>query len=291
MTLNALKIIKESLMIVTILVAASMLLAPALFLTSSSIERAHSYAKDKSLYVEVSFDAQDLKDPSKVKRKPAGSGSGFVYDLDGHYFLVTNRHVCEAGGVKYCKGISNPEIKFVNSSNKSLSFQDFFISEKTDLCYVALDKDQALSLADPFEGASSSPYGEEVFAVGHPGGREDAVTTNGVYVSEGIQVYIGNIETATRTCPGETKEQYEKRIEDYIEKAKKEGKVEDLFYYKSVSTTIPIYSGNSGGAMFNSGGKLVGISTFTMGPAPHGYGVHVVELDLELKKFIKWRKR
>jgi len=127
--------------------------------------------------------------------------------------------------------------------------------------------------------------------VGHPGGREDTVTTNGVYVSEGIQVYLGNIETATRVCPGETKEQYEKRVDDYIEKVKKEGKVEDLFYYKSISTTAPIYSGNSGGAMFNSSGKLVGISTFTMGPAPHGYGVHVVELDLELKKFIKWRKR
>ncbi|MBP5683766.1 MAG: trypsin-like peptidase domain-containing protein [Bacilli bacterium] len=151
-----------------------------------------------------------------------GSGSGFVYKVDEKYnYIITNHHVIKSGDSYKIVNYDDEEITAkLLGSDEYLDIAILQIEKREDMPAVAIGKSTELKL------------GDTAFTVGTPVGYEYHNTvTSGIIsgLDREVEVSLSN--------------SYSK--EDYVMEA--------------IQTNAAVNPGNSGGALVNAKGEVVGV--------------------------------
>lgn len=150
-----------------------------------------------------------------------GEGSGIIYSKDG--YIITNYHVVEEA-IKNSQ--STVEVYLANDKD-SLSATVIGGDSVTDLAVIKVDKVEGKTFISAKLGESKEvDVGDIAVAIGNPLGLEFAGTVTGGYIS-GVD--------RTITADGRS--------------------------YKLMQTDAAINAGNSGGALVNSKGEIIGINS------------------------------
>lgn len=151
------------------------------------------------------------------------SGSGIIISEDG--YILTNNHVINSSSSSSYYAIGEASKVSVYLYNDETAYEAKVVGtdEQTDLAVIKIEKDglTAAELGD----SDSVQVGEVVMAVGNPLGMQSSITS-------------GIVSAVNRT------------ISD------SDGKT-----YNLIQTDAAINSGNSGGALVNSQGQVVGVNT------------------------------
>ncbi len=159
------------------------------------------------------------------------NGSGFIFSEDG--LIGTNYHVVD--------GIDSLIVK--TSDGTFYDAELLIIDEKNDMAIIRIKNANGHKFPTiKFGNSDAMKVGQEVFAIGSPLGYEYTI-------SQGIIAGIRENEKVSFTDPV-TYAPIEKNFE------------------KVLQITAAISPGNSGGALFNRRGEVVGITTYTYS----GYG-------------------
>ena len=153
--------------------------------------------------------------------KLAGSGSGFIYKIDGKFaYVMTNHHVVN-GGNKFV---------IVTSTDEELEGTVLGSDEYLDLAVIKISKKDyftSVVLGDN----SKVKLGDTVFTIGAPVGYEYRGTvTNGIIsgLNRLVEVSIKN-------------------------------NTSDDWVMEVIQTNAAVNPGNSGGPLFNSNGEVIGV--------------------------------
>lgn len=156
------------------------------------------------------------------------SGSGFIFTKDG--LVGTNNHVIAGFDSLFVKTSDsvyyNAEIIYVEEKN-DIAILRIIDSTKKTFPYVKLGNSNEVKV------------GNTIYAIGSPLGFEYSI-------SEGIVAAIRNNEKVSFTDPD---------TYNLIEKT----------FDKVIQITAAISPGNSGGALFNGKGEVIGITTYSYG--------------------------
>ena len=154
------------------------------------------------------------------------TGSGIIISDDG--YILTNNHIVSTSSSESFYQVSEATKITVNLFNDDTSYEAKIIGtdEQTDLAVIKIDKNN-LPKAD-FADSDSIKVGEFAMAVGSPLGMQDSVTA-------GI---ISAVNRKVTDSDGKT--------------------------YTLIQTDAAINAGNSGGALVNSEGKVIGINTLKL---------------------------
>lgn len=188
-----------------------------------------------------------------LKRPSIGSGSGVIISPEG--YIVTNNHVVEGGS----------EIEVVLTDRRTFTGKIVGTDPSTDLALVKVD---ARNLPVVELGNSDAvQVGEWVLAVGYPLTLNSTVTA-GIVSAKGRS--IGILSQPTRENPNAGSA----AIESFIQ------------------TDAAINAGNSGGALVNAAGELIGINAAiasrTGSYAGYGFAIPVNLAKKIVNDFIKF---
>ena len=153
-------------------------------------------------------------------------GSGIIISNDG--YILTNNHIINSSDSSIYYEVSKAAKVYVYLYNDETAYEAKIIGtdEETDLAVIKIEKD---SLTPAELGDSSSiKIGEFAMAIGNPLGMQSSVTS-------------GIISATNRNVTSE-----------------------DGIAYNLIQTDAAINSGNSGGALVNSEGKVIGINTLKL---------------------------
>lgn len=177
------------------------------------------------------------------------TGSGIIISSDG--YILTNNHVVSSSDSSYYYQVSEAKsikVKFTGS-DKTYEATIIGTDEQTDLAIIKID---ATNLTAAELGDSDSiRVGEFVLAVGNPLGLDTSVTS-------GIVSALGRNVTS-----------------------------EDGTTYHVMQTDCAINSGNSGGALVNSKGQVIGLNTLKLS----GTGVEGVGFAIPINDTIEVYKQ
>lgn len=165
----------------------------------------------------------------------SAQGSGVIISSDG--YILTNNHVVNSTSTSSFYELGKASKITVKLYNDDTEYEAKIIGtdEQTDLAVIKIDKDNltAAELGD----SDSVQVGELCMALGNPLGLGSTVTD-------------GIISAVNRTVTDE-----------------------DGNSYKAIQTNAAINSGNSGGALVNSKGQVIGINTLKVsGEGVEGVG-------------------
>ena len=156
----------------------------------------------------------------------SAEGSGIIISQDG--YILTNNHIINSADSSIYYEVSEATKVYVYLYNDKTPYEAKIIGtdEQTDLAVIKIEKDElvAAELGD----SSSIKIGEFAMAVGNPLGMESSVTS-------------GIISATNRVVNSE-----------------------DSNSFTLIQTDAAINSGNSGGALVNSEGKVIGINTLKL---------------------------
>lgn len=151
-----------------------------------------------------------------------GSGSGFVYKIEGDSaYIITNHHVVE-GGNKWT---------VVTSTDDEIEGTVLGSDEYVDIAVIKVKKQSYFEAVKTLEKDKKVNLGDTVFTIGAPVGYEYRGTvTNGIVsgLNRLVEVSVGG------TSQG-----------DYV--------------MEVIQTNTAVNPGNSGGPLFNSNGEVVGV--------------------------------
>ena len=154
------------------------------------------------------------------------SGSGIIISEDG--YILTNNHIVSTSSSESYYEVSKATSVTVTLFNDETEYEAEIIGtdEETDLAIIKIDK-TGLTKAE-FADSDSIKVGEFALAVGSPLGMQDSVTA-------GI---ISAVNREVTDTDGKT--------------------------YTLIQTDAAINAGNSGGALVNSEGQVIGINTLKL---------------------------
>ena len=171
---------------------------------------------------------------SKGESSATAQGSGVIISEDG--FILTNNHIVNTSSSSSYYEISKANKVTVYLYNDETAYEATIIGtdDQTDLAVIKIDK-TGLTAAE-LGDSDSVQVGEFVMAIGNPLGMQSSVSS-------------GMISAVNR-------------------KVTKDGVT-----YNLIQTDSAINSGNSGGALVNSKGQVIGINTLKMsGSGVEGMG-------------------
>lgn len=153
------------------------------------------------------------------------TGSGVIITDDG--YILTNNHVVSSSSTSSYYQVSQATSITVTLYNDSTEYEATIVGtdEQTDLAVLKIEK-TGLTAAE-LGDSNSVQVGEFAMAIGNPLEMESTVTT-------------GIISAKDRTITS------------------------DNISYKVIQTDAAINSGNSGGALINADGKVIGINTLKL---------------------------
>jgi len=156
------------------------------------------------------------------------SGSGIIFDKRG--LAATNFHV-----------VSGKDSIFIKTSNGTFyNAELIYVEDKNDLAILKIiDSSESEFSTIQFDDSDNLKQGQVVYAVGSPLGFEYTI-------SEGIIAAIRDNENVKFNDPY-----------DYS--------IVERTFDRVIQMTAAISPGNSGGALFNNKGKVIGITTYTYG--------------------------
>lgn len=153
----------------------------------------------------------------------SAEGSGIIISTDG--YILTNNHVVSSASNSSFYSLGEASKIIVNLYNDSTEYEAKIVGtdEQTDLAVIKIEKDglTAAELGD----SDSVQVGEFSMAVGNPLGMQSSITAG----------VISAVNRDVTDSDGKT--------------------------YKLIQTDAAINSGNSGGALVNSKGQVIGINT------------------------------
>mgnify|MGYP001027609943 CR=1 FL=1 len=158
-----------------------------------------------------------------------GQGSGIIMWHEGEksYYVVTNAHVIESAFK--VEIILNDEACTVFSVQNASGNKKFWYDTYTDIGVIKIDASAGSLSPAEFGNADELEIGEEIYAIGNPGGIEFRAS-----ITSGIVSYAYRIYTP----------------------------IEDSDYsVNCIQTDAPINPGNSGGPLVNMYGQVVGINS------------------------------
>lgn len=176
----------------------------------------------------------------KATSNATASGSGIIISNDG--YILTNNHVVSStssGSNSYYQ-ISEATKITITLFNDETEYEAKIVGqdEQTDLAVIKIDKTN-LTPAE-FADSDSVKVGEFAMAVGNPVGMDSTVTCG---IVSAVNRKVTDSEGNTYTC---------------------------------IQTDAAINSGNSGGALVNSEGKVIGINTLKLsGTGIEGIGFSI----------------
>jgi len=151
-----------------------------------------------------------------------GAGSGVIVSADG--YIVTNNHVINR----------SDEIEVILNDKRSFTAQIIGADPSTDLALLKIDEANLPFLT--FGDSEATRVGEWVLAVGNPFNLTSTVTA-GIVSAKGRHLNIGGQQRRSQQSPPQIS------IESFIQ------------------TDAAVNQGNSGGALVNIRGELIGINT------------------------------
>ena len=153
-------------------------------------------------------------------------GSGIIISKDG--YILTNNHIINSADSSIYYEVSEATKVSVYLYNDETPYEAKIIGtdEQTDLAIIKIEKDN-LTVAE-LGDSNSVKIGEFAMAIGNPLGMESSVTS-------------GIISAVNRSVTSE-----------------------DGTTYNLIQTDAAINSGNSGGALVNAEGKVIGINTLKL---------------------------
>ena len=153
-------------------------------------------------------------------------GSGIIISEDG--YILTNNHIINSADSSIYYEVSEATKVSVYLYNDDTAYDAKIIGtdEQTDLAIIKIEKDN-LTVAE-LGDSNSIKIGEFAMAIGNPLGMESSVTS-------------GIISAVNRSVTSE-----------------------DGTTYNLIQTDAAINSGNSGGALVNAEGKVIGINTLKL---------------------------
>lgn len=161
-----------------------------------------------------------------ISQLAQAQGSGIIISNDG--YILTNNHIINSSDSSVYYEVSKATKVYVYLYNDTTPYEATIIGtdEKTDLAVIKIEKDglTAAELGD----SNSVKIGEFAMAIGNPLGMQSSVTS-------------GIISAVNRTVTGE-----------------------NGTTYTLIQTDAAINSGNSGGALVNSEGKVIGVNTLKL---------------------------
>ena len=161
------------------------------------------------------------------------SGSGVIISADG--YIATNNHVVE--------GSDNLEV--ISSDHKSYKAKIVGTDPSTDIAVIKIEANNLPAM--PFGNSDNTKIGEWVLAVGNPFNLESTVTA-GIISAKGRDISILKEKFAERQQRSGGKQTGDTPIESFIQ------------------TDAAVNPGNSGGALVNLKGELIGINTAIASP-------------------------
>lgn len=170
-----------------------------------------------------------------ISQLAQAQGSGIIISQDG--YILTNNHIINSTDSSVYYEVSKATKVYVYLYNDTTPYEANIIGtdEQTDLAVIKIEKD-ALTAAE-LGDSNSVKIGEFAMAIGNPLGMQSSVTS-------------GIISAVNRTVTGENGNTY-----------------------TLIQTDAAINSGNSGGALVNSEGKVIGINTLKLsGTGVEGMG-------------------
>lgn len=153
-----------------------------------------------------------------------GTGSGVIMSADG--YIITNNHVV----VDENTGVQQDKITVYMSDGTSFPAEVIGLDEQTDLAVLKIGPAGTTLTPAEFGDSNSLQVGEEVYAIGSPGGLDLANTITG-----------GHISALNRDIT----------IDDRV--------------MSLIQTDAAINPGNSGGALINKYGQVIGITSAKLG--------------------------
>lgn len=165
--------------------------------------------------------------PSIIPEQRA-SGSGVLISDDG--YIVTNNHV-----ISDDKGNVAPEINITLHNRKSYQAKVIGRDPASDIAVLKIDDTKLPYLV--FGNSDNIQLGQWVLAIGYPLTLETTVTA-GIISATGRSIGINSRQVARGTTP----------IENFIQ------------------TDAAVNQGNSGGALVNTGGELIGVNSAILAP-------------------------
>ncbi|GHT62291.1 type I deoxyribonuclease HsdR [Bacteroidia bacterium] len=167
--------------------------------------------------------------PYHQRQPRVGFGSGVIISTDG--YIVTNNHVIDGAD----------EIEVTTNSDKTYKAKLVGRDEATDVALLKIDgKDFPVI---PFGDSDALKIGEWVLAVGNPFNLSSTVTA-GIVSAKGR----GNISPGSYPDPRNPNRN-------------RQGQVTQQKIESYIQTDAAVNPGNSGGALVNTRGELVGINT------------------------------
>lgn len=163
------------------------------------------------------------------------SGSGVIITNDG--YIATNNHVVEGA----------TELEVVTSDHKSYTAKVVGTDPSTDIAVIKIEGGKHPAMT--FANSDNVRVGEWVLAVGNPFNLESTVTA-GIVSAKGRNIGILA-----------EKQQMYRRYGDDGRQAKTSDAIESF-----IQTDAAVNPGNSGGALVNLKGELIGINTAIASP-------------------------
>ncbi|KAL6497531.1 Protease Do-like 1, chloroplastic [Orobanche hederae] len=177
-----------------------------------------------------------------VLEVPQGSGSGFVWDLQGH--IVTNYHVI--------RGASDLKVTLADQSTYDAKVVGF--DQDKDVAVLTIDAPKDKLRPIPIGLSTDLLVGQKVYAIGNPFGLDHTLTTG--VISQHRKKRRKVVEV---TASGLRRE---------ISSAATGRPIQDV-----IQTDAAINPGNSGGPLLDSSGNLIGINTAIYSPSGASSGV------------------
>lgn len=161
-----------------------------------------------------------------LSQQASAEGSGIIMSSDG--YILTNNHIINSSDSSIYYEVSEAAKVYVYLYNDTTPYEAKIIGadEKTDLAVIKIDKD-GLTPAELADSASVK-IGEFAMAIGNPLGMQSSVTS-------GI---VSAVNRTVESSDGNT--------------------------FTLIQTDAAINAGNSGGALINSEGKVIGINTLKL---------------------------
>ena len=155
----------------------------------------------------------------------SAEGSGIIISEDG--YILTNNHIINSSSNSSFYEISKANKIIVSLYNDETEYEATIIGtdEQTDLAVIKIDKTGLTSAT--LGNSDTIQVGEFAMAIGNPLGMQSSVSS-------------GMISAVNRKVTSDNKT------------------------YTLIQTDTAIYSGNSGGALVNSKGEVIGINTLKM---------------------------
>ena len=154
--------------------------------------------------------------------KAKGSGSGFIYKIEGDYaYVMTNHHVVD-GGNKWT---------VITSTDEEIEGTVLGSDEYVDIAVIKIKKKDYMEAATIQSKDTKVNLGDTVFTIGAPVGYEYRGTvTNGIVSGLNRLVEV-SVKNSTQ--------------DDYV--------------MEVIQTNTAVNPGNSGGPLFNTNGEVIGV--------------------------------